>query len=286
MGPASVCDVTKQIGKSKPRPRSTTFCPIAFANVDEEATTSTWLRTIPVLNTVPGSSWFWVRWVFGRCTSITFLRLQQHFPFNHTGDEKARILSTCRGSTLHKAALRLITSKLPPATLQNNTSASVGEREKTAIWGLDPNLKAGFSKGNCPHSDTCFCVLVAFPARHTGESKTAPHHAWWTWLISVILFSLIHLQWGGALRLHPFDTGFSAALSVFQEVLSQTGLCYCISKAWDKLLTVSKVTECLGRLCMIKLRLYYLFGMIKMLHLHKGMCSGEMIFTKCSNTMI
>lgn len=42
---------------------------------------------------------------------------------------------------------------------------------------------------------------------------------------------------------------------------------------------------------MIKLRLYYLFGMIKMFHLHERMCSRQMIFTERSkyrhvNTLI
>lgn len=232
-----------------------------------------------------------VRWVVRRCARITFLRIHQRFLFHRTGNEKTCILSTCRGSTLHKAALKLITSKpFPPATVQNNSNLSVGERErvKTAIWGLDPNLKASFSKGNCPHRPRTYALVFSrlFPTRHTGESKNTSVEMR-TWRISLYFLPPPHPtpQVPGR-GLHPFDTGFSVALTVFQEGFSETGLCYCISKAWDKLLSISKVTECLRRLCMIKLRLYYLFGMIKMFHLHEGMCSRQMIFTECSNTVM
>lgn len=74
----------------------------------------------------------------GECPGVAQASLSYAFEcaflfLTATENEKARILSTCRGFTLHKAALKRITSKLLTATVQNNVGLSVGESQDLCL---------------------------------------------------------------------------------------------------------------------------------------------------------
>lgn len=102
---------------------------------------STWLMAIPVPSAVPGSS---LNVPFLSSQASARVLRKHHFPMpsnarsfffflTATENEKARILSTCRGFTLHKAALKRITSKLLTATVRNNVGLSVGESQDLCL---------------------------------------------------------------------------------------------------------------------------------------------------------
>lgn len=159
-------DVAKR--NVSPVPEAEHFALFCERGWEDDQIHLTWLTTIPALNSGPGSSRHLsrrVRWVFGCCASITLLCLQMYFPFKPRRQWKGlhSFYTKQPWNGSHQSSHQ--------QPLFKTTRVEVWERVKTADWGLDLNLKASFSKGNCPHGHTRFCVLVAFPARHTGESK-------------------------------------------------------------------------------------------------------------------